>query len=384
MSQDRVSSVATLFLIGSALVAGDIRVDGLVESTGLGFKFPNGSVQTSAANQYDKVLIVAKSGAPFTTIQAAIDSVTDAPGNRYLVWVGPGVYNERVTMKAGVDIQGSGALTTRITFGGSQSPDTGTVVGATDAELRYLSVENISAPSYHAIAIYNNEASPRLTQIQAVALGGASAYGIYNRHSSPATSDVFASASLAAVNNYGIYNVTTDLAKASRPAMHRVVIFMGTLFPLGTDNYWGIYSTGGSAPDIDNADITVFGGTNGYGVYNDVGSPATLHDVTIKVSDAVTKNTGVFSGNNSTTVLRNCHVQGLKGGATSSTAYGLENSTSYPQIHHSILAGDTNPIFGSTPKVAYSQLSGPKAVFAAGSCLGAYDENFFALGNQCF
>jgi hypothetical protein len=34
--------------------------------------------------------------------------------------------------------------------------------------------------------------------------------------------------------------------------------------------------------------------------------------------------------------------------------------------------------------VAYSQLSGPKAVFAAGSCLGAYDENFFALGNQCF
>ena len=120
-----VSSVATLFLIGSALVAGDIRVDGLVESTGLGFKFPNGSVQTSAANQYDKVLIVAKSGAPFTTIQAAIDSVTDAPGNRYLVWVGPGVYNERVTMKAGVDIQGSGALTTRITFGGSQSPDIG-------------------------------------------------------------------------------------------------------------------------------------------------------------------------------------------------------------------------------------------------------------------
>ena len=54
----------------------------------------------------------------------------------------PGVYSEQVTMKPYVDIEGSGELTTKITYTGSGSPNTGTVLGASNAELRFLSVEN--------------------------------------------------------------------------------------------------------------------------------------------------------------------------------------------------------------------------------------------------
>ena len=97
---------------------------------------------------YRNVIVVAKSGGDFTSIQAALDSITDASDtNRYLVWVAPGVYNERVTMKPYVDIEGAGEQVTRITYGGSSNPDTGTVVGANDAELRFLTVENTGGGS---------------------------------------------------------------------------------------------------------------------------------------------------------------------------------------------------------------------------------------------
>ena len=105
---------------------------------------------------YHNVVIVAKGGGDFTSIQSALNSITDAgDANRYLIYVAPGVYSERVTMKPYVDIEGAGELNTRITFTGSTQNDTGTLVGANNAEVRFLTVENTGGNS-HAIAIYNS------------------------------------------------------------------------------------------------------------------------------------------------------------------------------------------------------------------------------------
>jgi hypothetical protein len=116
---------------------------------------------------YDNVVIVAKSGGDFTSIQAALDSILDAgPGNPYLVWIAPGVYTESVILKPYVDVEGAGQQVTKITHGGGGSDSIATVVTASNIELRSLTVENTGGAAY-AIAIKNDGTSPLLTDITA-------------------------------------------------------------------------------------------------------------------------------------------------------------------------------------------------------------------------
>ena len=63
-------------------------------------------------------------------------------------------------MEPYVDIQGAGEGVTKITYGGSGTWNLGTVIGADNAELRFLTVENTGGDTY-AIAINNSSASPR-------------------------------------------------------------------------------------------------------------------------------------------------------------------------------------------------------------------------------
>jgi hypothetical protein len=63
-------------------------------------------------------------GATFTSIQAAINSITNAgPQLQYQVAVGAGTYNEAVTMKDFVFIIGSGSTVTTITAPGASNPN---------------------------------------------------------------------------------------------------------------------------------------------------------------------------------------------------------------------------------------------------------------------
>src|SRR5438132_3996437 len=97
----------------------------------------------NCVNHSANVVTVAKSGVAFTSIQAALNTITDnSAANRYVIRVAPGAYTETVTMKPYVDIEGSGELTTKISFTGSASTSAGTVTGADNAELRSLTVEN--------------------------------------------------------------------------------------------------------------------------------------------------------------------------------------------------------------------------------------------------
>ena len=185
---------------------------GRIESTTGGVKFPDGTTQLTAlsAAKAKNTLLVSPAGGNFTTISAALTSITDnTPSNRYVIYVGPGTYAEQVTMKQYVDIQGAGELATTITGVGNVSSQTGTVVGASNAELRSLAVENTGGNLY-AVAIYNNAASPRLTHVTASAFGGGNlSVGVLNNaSSSPTMNQVTASAtgSTAGTVNAGVYN----------------------------------------------------------------------------------------------------------------------------------------------------------------------------------
>jgi hypothetical protein len=85
------------------------------------------------------IIYVAKDGLGFHSIQAALDSITDASeDNPYLVNVAPGVYEERVRLKDYVVIQGQGRRLTTIKFEGYYALKT---VGSGPKELRSLTLE---------------------------------------------------------------------------------------------------------------------------------------------------------------------------------------------------------------------------------------------------
>ena len=95
-------------------------------------------------------------------IQAALDSITDAAeDNPYLVRVMPGKYEEKVTLKPYVTVDGSGPNLTVISYSAGVSPsqyDQGVVKAASDAVLSNLRVVSwLANPSLHendAVAIF--------------------------------------------------------------------------------------------------------------------------------------------------------------------------------------------------------------------------------------
>jgi pectin methylesterase-like acyl-CoA thioesterase len=70
----------------------------------------NGSIWVRTQDTYQQTVTVAKSGGDFTTIQGAIDSITDATTNkRYCVLVYPGDYAETIVGKSYVELMGLAA-----------------------------------------------------------------------------------------------------------------------------------------------------------------------------------------------------------------------------------------------------------------------------------
>jgi hypothetical protein len=313
--------------------------------SGLDADLLDGLHASTFQRHYANVIVVAKSGGDYTTITAALNSITTASDtNRYLIQVMPGIYTERVTMKQYVDIEGAGELTTKITFTGGSTQNSGaaTLVGAGEAELRFLKVENTGGNAY-AIAIYNSSAAPRLTHITAIASGGtADNIGVYNDNSSPRMTNVLAGAS-GGTNTYGVYNDN------SSPRMTNVVANASE----GTGNY-GVANIA-STLTMDNVTATASGGTNNYGVSN-AGSAVTMNNVTINASGGTS----------------NC---------------GVLNIGSASRINNSRITGSTATIYndlGSNARVGASKLDGGGMGIGGGvTCAGVYDEDYTFYPSTC-
>jgi len=328
---------------------------------------------THPGSGYQNVIIVAKSGGDFISVQAALNSITDASAsNHYLVWVAPGTYTETVVMEEYVDIEGAGELVTRITAAGSSDINTGTVVGANNAELCFLTVENTGGNTY-AIAIHNSLASPWLTHVTAIAWGGTDSYGVRNYNSSsPTMMNVTASASGGSEGwSYGVYN-----GSSSSPTMLNV-----TAAASG-----GAFSTGvfndSSSPTMLNVTATASGASYNHGVYNFNSSSPTMTDVTA-IASGGTDSYGVCNTDSSSPVMTD--VIATASGASSDN-YGVYNTGAAGTltIHRSTIGGTDNSIVNSsayTVNVGVSQLDGAIDNSGGGTfnCVGVYDGNFVAL-----
>ena len=264
--------------------AGDLaRNNGTLQAT-LNADLLDGSHASVFQQKYANVVVVAKSGGDYTTIGAALAAITGASAtNRYLVWVAPGTYTETVTMKQYVDIQGAGELVTKITYGGSAGFSTGTVIGADNAELRFLTVENTGGNTY-AIAIYNGSASPRLTHVACIASGGATTtYGVRNFTGSPVMTHVAVSVTTSGTLAYGVYNGTS-----SAPELTEVTVDVS-----GAGTHYGIRTEISSNTTLRDVTVRVSGGSDNRAVRND--SPVAMLNVVASASGGSSSNYGVYN-----------------------------------------------------------------------------------------
>jgi hypothetical protein len=327
------------------------------------------------AGGYEKVIVVAKSGGDYASIQAAIDSIGDAGASSpYLVWVAPGVYSETVTMKPYVHLQGAGQEATVITSTASSAsfpPAQATLVLTSETSLRDLTVGNSGAGGYHAALMATAGTTRTLvsgvtaraqgggTINAAIVLtgtgvtlrdgfftgrGGDNAIGIYNNASVLEAWSVTALAE-GATQNRGLYNIGGALA----------TLRGGSCTARGGSDARGIYNT---AATLEATGVTVLGegGTDNYGLYNNNGASATLNGGSF-AGRGGTHTRGIFTYGSGTT-LEAISITTLAEGAEGSGAdnYGLYHAHGLTYVTASVLEGGT-----------YSVCSGAAAILVSNS-----------------
>lgn len=284
------------------------------------------------ASPYKRTVIVSPVGTATengTALLNAMGSITDtSETSPYLLKIEPGVYDlitRTLYMQPYVDVEGSGESVTLITSAGSGSTTSGTVRGANNAELRFLTVQAAGSTA-HTVGIYNSHASPHLTHVTVIAKGGVyDTYGIRNNTASP--------------------RMTAMTIEASAS---------------GGDNVYGVFNLDSSSPEMTDLTITASGGTSNIGLFITRSSP-TLSHVTITAS----------------------------GGTTSQGIHTYATVGAYiVRANHSQITGDEHSIYASsyfTILVGNSQLSGGPVDDSWGTvtCAGVYDENYAFFADTC-
>ena len=297
------------------------------------------ALRDSKTSPYSNVIIVARAGGDFTSVQAALNSITNnSPTNPYLVWVAPGIYTETVTMKQYVDIEGAGEKVTKIVNTGSVN--SATLFGASNAELRYLTVESNS--SAWMTAIRNVNASPSLLHVTAI--------------TRPTSGDA----------------TPTPPPSSSSPTIWQ---------------FYGIRNMSGSSPTMTDVTVSVDCGYYSlcYGVANEGNSSPTMRNVTISGISSAIISYGVYNDNSSAT-MKDVTISGYQ--------YGVWNHYGpYPRslsvvIDTSTVRASYDTIYSAPDYVTLvgaSKLEGGPVIPNGGpvTCAGVYDENYTFFPNTC-
>jgi hypothetical protein len=310
---------------------------------------------------YQNVIDVAKSGGDYTSVQAAIDSITDAAtDNPYLVRVAPGEYSETVTMKPYVHLQGAGqevTIITSTTSNGSLPPSQATLVLASDVSLRDLTVGN-SGSGIQNVALLASAGVTR-TLVADVTVrahgGGEDNYAIFLIDSGTGVrlQQVTALGENGSYSNFGLYNYNGAAAT-----------LRGGSFTGRGGSIAGAISNSGSGTTLETESVTALaenGSSSNYGLYNNNGAAATLRGGSFTGRGGSIA--GAISNSGSGTTLETESVTALAENGSSSN-YGLYNDNgATANITQSVLEGasySVNRISGNVT-VSHSRLVGGSA-----------------------
>jgi len=126
------------------------------------------ALKAAKTEGYGNVIVVAKSGGDYATIQAAIDALPNSEETLcktpMLVWVAPGAYTETVTLKPCMTLEGAGKDLTIIKSGGGFMATQATVMVGTQTTIRSLTILNQGEASYatgvYAVGVPNHGYPP--------------------------------------------------------------------------------------------------------------------------------------------------------------------------------------------------------------------------------
>ena len=200
------------------------------------------------------MVVVAKSGGDYTSVQAAIDSIGDASaGDPYLVWVAPGVYVEEVTMKPYVHLQGAGQEATVVS----------------------LTIHLTSHVSLRDLTVGGNGTSTAL------------------RATDGTTDTLMADVTARALSTLLSYNRAVYL---SGSGTHVTLQNVTALAENGDYNY-GLHSIFGAAVTLHGGSFTARGGDDAYGIYLQEGHTTILKatGITALAENANDKNRALFN-----------------------------------------------------------------------------------------
>jgi hypothetical protein len=326
---------------------------------------------------YQNVVVVAKSGGDYTGVQAAIDSISDAAAdNPYLVWVAPGVYNETVTMKPYVHLQGAGQEATVISSTASSSawpPTPATLLLASDTSLRDLTVGNsgtgvrnvaliatagmtrtlvadVTARAQgggtrnYAIFLIGSGTGVTLQQVTALAENASYNHGLVNYSGAAAVLRGGSFTALGGIEARGIGNADSDTMLEAEGVT--------ALAENSSDYNTGLYNETGAAAALRGGVFTGRGGTQTRGIYNaDSDTTLETEGVTALGENGSNANYGLLNYTSAEATLRGGSFTG-RGGTTNRGIYNLSSATA--NVTQSVLEGATHSVYRSTGTVTVS------------------------------
>ena len=272
-----------------------------------------------------QVVIVAKNGGDYTSVQAAIDSIADASAAvPYLVWVAPGVYEGTVTMKPHVHVQGAGQEATRIAStasGAGALPSQATLALASDTSLRDLTVVNGTSKDNGAALIGEEGTTGAVVAgVTVVAQGGGTenyAIVVTGSGTSVTLRDVTALAENASDYNYGLYvsigasatvhgGAYTGRGGTSSRGIYALAATLEAtgaeaLSENGSQANAGLLLVGGSAT-LRGGSYTARGGSDARGLYNSAGT-LRAEGVTARGEDASGAGYGLYNRAGTATLI---------------------------------------------------------------------------------
>lgn len=332
---------------------------------------------------YAGVAVVATGSGDYTNPLTAMTDIaswcgTPTVSNPCLLKIMPGVYNigaNNLQMQEYVDIEGSGEKVTRIT--GNKDNYPGVVVGANNAEIRFITVEHTGNGSYaYALSMFN--AGAKVTNVTAIAASGANeSVGFDCEVTSTAvfTNVTAITSGVTAALGFYIDTASPTIINANATATDSALNL-------------GIDMNPASSPLIMNTTATALRGVKNHGIHINGASSPTIINVKVTASGGSSENYGIYNINGSNSVITNSMVEAS---GTNSYAVYTENFGQYAsgsiKIDNSVIKGATNAVYTYptfTTLIGSTRIEGSVTGTGTYQCAGVYNASYtFYPGPGC-